>query len=149
DYLFRYRFDAVGRYRSDPDAAPALVKNLASDLNRIRAEQAVPAGMTDDLLRQRLALLLTSDALGPFIAAITGNAESVASTDNVPADQAIDPKLLAGDPRLRLDYDTVLERQRLTSRGLLLNAKKDQLGQGNAALGVLLGQVQPLGFQAL
>ena len=150
DYLLRYRFDAVGKYRPDLVALLAMVKGLATDLNRIRDEQAIGASLSDDLLRQKLGLLLTPDALAPFVAAITGTGESEAIEENVQLADRLDPKALLGDPRIRVDYSAVLQRQRLTSRGLLLDARKLQLNPGNVLLlGNLLDQAQTLGFAAL
>lgn len=149
-YLFLDRFDAVGKYRPDPDALLAMVKGLAADLNRIRAEQVVPASLTDDLLRQKLALLLTPEALAPFVATITGTAESEAIAENVQLADRLDPKAFAGETGIRVDYSTVLQRQRLTSRGLLVDARKQRLNPSNASLlGGLLDQAQTLGFAAL
>jgi hypothetical protein len=59
DYLLRHRFDSVGKYRSDPNTLLALVKGLAAEIRRIRAEHAV---ITDDVMWRRLVLMLPSDA---------------------------------------------------------------------------------------
>jgi hypothetical protein len=150
DYLFRDRFDAVGKYRPDPEALSAMVKSLAADLQRIRDEQTVPGGLTDDGLRQRLALVMTPEALTPFLAAITGTAEVEAVQENVQPANRLDAKALAGEPRLRVDYSEVLLEQRLTWRGLLLDARKSALSAGAPALlASLLSQAQTLGFASL
>jgi hypothetical protein len=148
DYLFRQRFDPVGKYRPNPDALLSLVKSLAADLSRIRDEQAVTASLTDDLLRQKLALVLTPEALVAFVAAITGAAEAEATQDSVQPADKLNPKAFAGDPSIRLDYSEVQLRQRLINRGLLLDARKQQLESANPSplLASLLDQAQTLGF---
>jgi len=150
DYLFRDRFDAVGKYRPDPEALAAMVKGLAAELSRLRDEHGVPPSLTDDALRQKLALLLTPEALTAFLAAITGAVDVEAVADNVQPADRLDPKAFAGEPRIRVDYSDVLLRQRLTWRGLLLDARKDELGAGASPLqNDLLDQAQKLGFAAL
>src|SRR5207253_3770639 len=103
---------------------------LATELKRIREEQATSGTPTNDQLRQKLALALTPEMLAGFIAAITGTAETEVFKDNVEPLNKLDPKLLSGEPGIRLSYSEVLERQRLTSRGLLLDARKKAL-KGN------------------
>ena len=150
DYLFRHSFDAVGRYRPSPEALSTLVRTLAAGSGRIRDEHAAPAGITDELLRQKLSLVLTPEALTAFLAAVTGNAEAEAAQDNVLPAQRLDPKAFAGEPRIRVDYSDVLQRQRLAWRGLMTDAVKSRLGDaGPALLSSLLDQAQTLGFSSL
>jgi hypothetical protein len=152
DYLFRHRFDPVGEYQENPDAALALVKSLAAELERIRDEQAISGTPTEDQLRQKLALVLTPETLAGFIGAITGTAETEAVRENIDAQARLDPKLLFGEQGLRLSYREVEERQRLACRGLLLDEKKDALKSAAGApqlLKDLLDDVQTLGFASL
>ncbi|MDT7690129.1 MAG: hypothetical protein QOE46_2888 [Acidobacteriota bacterium] len=151
DYLFRQRFDPVGKYRFDPDTLLALVRSLAAALSRMRDEQAVAASLTDDLLRHRLALVLTPETLAAFVGAINDTAEAEAIQENVPPAQRLDPKILASEPGMRAGYDDVLQRQRLTSRGLLLDAVKLRLTNENPSqlLSDLLDAAQTLSFTSL
>ncbi|TMD58873.1 MAG: hypothetical protein E6I91_21250 [Chloroflexi bacterium] len=85
DYLLRHRFDPVGKYRPDPGVLLALVKALATSIRSIQAEHAVPADpatFTDDVLRQKLALVLSKDVAETFFAmwASTKEYESVSKT---------------------------------------------------------------------
>jgi hypothetical protein len=151
DYLFRHRFDPVGKYQENPDDLLALVRSLASELERIRDEQAVPDSLTDEQLRQKLALALTPDALAAFLASVTGTAQTEASADNILPAAKLDPKSLAGEPRVHVSYNDVLQRQTLTYRGPLLDADKDALHIANPSslLETLLDDAQSLGFKSL
>lgn len=151
DYLFRHRFDPVGKYHENPDDLLALVRSLAADLERIRDEQAVADSLTDEQLRQKLALVLTPDSLAAFLAAVNGTAQTEASSDNVLPAAKLDPKALASEPRVRVSYNDVLQRQTLTHRGPLLDAEKQALEGANASplLASLLDAAQTLGFKSL
>ncbi len=80
NYLFRHQFDVTGKYRSVQDLAYAAIKSLAGEINRIQSEFAVPvnsadanditpfAAFTDDLLQQKLALVIPADKVQSFMA---------------------------------------------------------------------------------
>ena len=42
DYIFRHRFDPLGKYRFDQNTLLTLVKNLAAEIRRIEAETHYP-----------------------------------------------------------------------------------------------------------
>jgi DNA-binding transcriptional regulator YdaS (Cro superfamily) len=87
EYLLAHRSDPVGRYRADPDAAATLTRALGAELRRIRAEHPLPpevatpddpgeaALLSDDVLRQELAVVLPPSAVETFLAMWTGTAE--------------------------------------------------------------------------
>lgn len=81
DYLLRHRFDETGKYRSDPDSTLALLKTLAEGIRAIRAEHAVPdAGvMSDEVLRQKLGLVLSPDVVARFLGMTNGTIEFTAA----------------------------------------------------------------------
>jgi len=147
DYLLRHRFDPVGKYRSKLEALLALAQSLATELRRIRAEHAVPAdpaGLTDDTLRQKLALALPSDVAEIFMGMWMGVAEFEAIEENISPTGKLDPAAFAAEPAIRVSYDETRQRQRLVFRGALLDAKKIQLTTDNPSptLAALLDTVQ-------
>lgn len=148
NYLLRHRFDPVGQYRTHPDALPALVKSLAGDLGRIQTEQTVPDSLTNDLLMQKLALVLTPDSLASFIGAITGTAETEVIRDVQLADR-LDPKAFANERDIRVSYNEISQQQHLVYRGLLLDAQKDHLKtlSSFSLLAGMLDQVQTQGYE--
>lgn len=146
DYLLRHRFDPVGKYRVNIEAVLGLVKNLATEIRRIQSEHAISAdaaSVTDEVLRQKLALVLPSDVIETFLGMWTGAIAYEATQKNVlPADK-LDPSTIS-DPAIRLTYNSVRQEQRLTFRGVLLEAKKVQLTAANPSsrLAELLNEVQ-------
>jgi len=130
DYLLRHRFDPVGKYRPMNDVPLALVKALAAEIRRIQAEHATPGdatGLTDDLMRQKLALVLPSSVAAAFLGLLTGAVEHEAVENDVQATEKLDAKAFASEPHVRLTYDEVKRTQRLSYRGLLSETKKAQL----------------------
>jgi hypothetical protein len=132
DYLLRHRFDPVGKYRPDPGVLLALVKALATGIRSTQAEHAVPADpatLTDDVLRQKLALVLSKDVAETFFAMWAGTKEYEAvypaHPDPAHPVDKLDQAAFTREPAIRLSYDG--GRQRLIFRGVLLDAKKAQL----------------------
>ncbi|HEV2665981.1 MAG TPA: neuraminidase-like domain-containing protein, partial [Blastocatellia bacterium] len=147
DYLLRHRFDPVGKYRPNSEALLALVKALSTELRRIRAEHAVPAdpaGLTDDTLRQKLALALPPDVAEILMGMWMGVAEFEAVEENIPPAGKLDQAAFAAEPTIRVSYDETRQRQRLVFRGALLDAKKIQLTTDNpsSTLASLLNKAQ-------
>ena len=146
DYLLRDRFDPVGKYRPTPEDELALVKTLATEIRRIQTEHAVPAdpaSISDDVLQQKLALVLPPDVVTTFMSMWTGTIEYQANQANVlPADQLDAGAIAATDPRIRITYDpSARQLQRLTFRGVLLDEQKTQLNP-SPLLATLLNAVQ-------
>lgn len=134
DYLFAHRFDSTGKYRDDSTALLALLKTLAGELHRISEEHAVPpdpAAFNDDQLRQKLSLVLPSEVAEVFFAMWAGTVEYQAVQTGVPpehqlAPEKFAPERFADEPAIpiRVQYDPVLEEQRLVYRGVLLDDER-------------------------
>jgi len=78
EYLFRHRFDPVGKYRPNRQEVLGFLIELADGVRAIRSEHAVPEnaeGVTDEMLRQKLALLLSPEVVDRFLAMVKGEAE--------------------------------------------------------------------------
>jgi hypothetical protein len=131
DYLLRHRFDPIGKYRTNVDVPLALVKTLTTEIRRIQTEHAVPADaatFSDDVLRQKLALVLPLDIAETFFAMWAGTKEyEVVYPDPVPASDKLNPEAYATEPAVRVSYDAVRQVQRLTFRGVLVDSQKAQL----------------------
>ncbi|HEX5736592.1 MAG TPA: neuraminidase-like domain-containing protein [Blastocatellia bacterium] len=135
DYLLRHSFDPVGKYRPNPESALALVKLLSAEFHRTETENAVasdPASLTDEMLRQKIALVMPSDVAETFLAMWTGTVEYAAAQDAPPGD-ALDPADFEKEPELRVSYDEVRQQQRLFYRGVLIDAKKAAIIANNSS----------------
>jgi hypothetical protein len=136
NYLLRHQFDPVGKYRQDASALLGLVKSLAAGLHSIETEQALPAdltSLTDELLQQRLALVLPSDAVTTFMGMWNGTVQHDVVQPGVAPVNQIDPTAFAQVPSLTLTYDPVLQAQKLSFRGTLTNAQSAQLQTVNTS----------------
>ncbi len=147
NYLLRHRFDPVGKYRPDPNASLALLKTLAAGIRGISNDCAVPttaSSLTDDFLRQKLALALPSNVVDTFFAMWSGAVLYSATQNNVlPADQ-LKAADFAQEPEIQVSYDSVRQAQQLTFRGVLLDAQRMQIETAHTSpvLAALLNQVQ-------
>jgi hypothetical protein len=129
DYLLRHSFDPVGRYRPSTQGSLALVKTLAAGIRRIQIEQAVPedaAAFTDDMLRQKLASLFPADVAEAFFSMWAGTKEYEALVPVLPGDK-LNPETFSEEPAIRVSYDDMTQQQRLTIRGVLVDARKAEL----------------------
>jgi hypothetical protein len=131
DYLLRHQFDGTGKYRSDPDATLALLKTLAEGIRAIRAEHAVSAagGMGEEVLRQKLGLVLPPDVVARFLAMTNGTIEFTATTVGLDPADKLEPVTFAGEKQIRqLSYKEVPhQEQKLTFRGVLFEDQKTEL----------------------
>lgn len=147
NYLLRQRFDPVGKYRSDPNAVLVLVKTLAAGIRGIQTDNAVPtaaSSLTDDFLRQKLALALPSDVVDTFFAMWTGTiAYSVTQNNVLPANQ-LNPADFAQELEIQVSYDAVRQAQQLTFHGMLFDPHKTKIEQAytSLVLAALLDQVE-------
>jgi hypothetical protein len=94
DYLCRHRFDPVGKYRSNPDELLNLVKSLATEIQRIRSEHAIPQdalSFTDERIQQKLALVFPPDVVQTFMSMWTGTIEYKVSQSAV---KSVDRQIL-------------------------------------------------------
>jgi hypothetical protein len=155
DYLLRHRFDSNGKYRPNPAATQALLKTLAEGIRAIRAEHAVPddpSALSDEILQQKLGLVLPAGVVTTFLAMLNGTVEytavpsRVAPARVVPAD-SLPPAAFANQPAIRaVTYNSTRQEQRLTFRGVLFDAQKNAL---KAAIDPALTLAQRTLFAAL
>lgn len=130
DYLLRHRFDETGKYRPNHEGTLALLKTLAEGIRAIRAEHAVPddpGTMSDEVLRQKLGLILPAGTLAVFLAMMEGTAEftavqTVASEDQLYIADFVDESAIS-----RLTYNEVTQQQTLVFRGVLFDSQKEEL----------------------
>ena len=76
DYLLRHRYDPVGPYAQAAAPPLALVRTLDAEIVRIQTEHADPFDptvVTDEELRQKMALVMTADAVETFFGMWTGD----------------------------------------------------------------------------
>lgn len=129
EYLFRHRFDPVGRFRVDDAALLALTKKLAAGLGQIAGATSTPADVTnfsDDQLRQFLALLHDPDVVDTFFSLWT-MAEFAVKESSVPESAQLHPQDFAHDPAIRVVYDPPSQTQQLFYKGILTPAEKVRL----------------------
>ncbi|SFK89248.1 hypothetical protein SAMN05216302_101960 [Nitrosomonas aestuarii] len=128
DYLLRHRFDETGKYRPNSEGTLTLLKTLAEGIRAIRAEHAVPddpGTMSDEVLRQKLGLILPAGTLAVFLAMMEGTAEFSVSRDN--ADQLHMADFSGESAIVRLTYNAVTREQALVFRGVLFDLQKEEL----------------------
>jgi len=150
EYLLRHRTDPVGPYRDDPAPALALVRTLGAEVRRVTVEHAIPRSrdelvqLTDDVLRQRLALIYPPEVVDTFLAMWTGGIVYEAIEENVAEADALKPAEFASRPEISVSYDPDTKVQVLRYRGILLGPKKAQLAAAHpsAVLARLLDAVQ-------
>lgn len=121
DYLLRHRFDSLGKYR-DASAPPlALLRTLGAEIRRIRTEHPIPADpndVTEDMLRNKLALALPPDVAETLIAMWLGTVEYEAMETEVEQENALEPARFEDRPYIRISYDPARRTQRLIVRGV-------------------------------
>jgi hypothetical protein len=129
EYLFRHRFDPVGRHRAAADPPLSLARTLAAEIARIRAEHAAPAdplALTDELIRQKLALGLPAEVAETFLQMWADTAEYRAVLPVPPGDR-LDPQHFAAVAEVQVSYDQVGQEQHLVHRGVLLDGERTAL----------------------
>ena len=129
DYLIRHHRDDPGAGTRDGDGVIPLLKKLADGIHAIRVEHAMPedaAALSDDVLRQKLGLVLAPDVAARFIAMMNGTAEFTAT--RAPSNVPLDPAAFAAEPAIReLRYNATRQEQKLTFRGVLSDAIRTTL----------------------
>ena len=131
DYLLRHRLDPVGKYRVNTQNILDVVRSLATGIQRIRSEHAVPddaASFTDDVLRQKLSLALPAEIAETFLAMWTATREyeGIFPTPVLPANK-LKSETFVDEPAIRVSYDDTRQQQRLTMRGVLTDTRKADL----------------------
>ena len=130
EFLLRHRADPVGRYRPDPAVALALVRGLGAEVQRIRSEHAAPenpAELTDEVLRQKFALIYPPEAVDQFMAMWAGTRTYEALEEGVSESASLDPPDFRSEPRISVSYDADTDVQHLSFRGVMVEAAKDEL----------------------
>ncbi len=121
-YLLRHQYDPAGKTAPGAAAMLDLTRTLAAGIAAIRKEHAIPgdpATLTDDVLTQKLGLVLPPDVVTRFLAMLNGTAEFTATAKPTDA-QRLDPATFAGNEIVRrVTYSTTSKVQALTVRGAL------------------------------
>jgi peptidoglycan hydrolase-like protein with peptidoglycan-binding domain len=129
NYLFRHRFDPFGKYRETSDTKLSWIRTLASELNIIADDYAVPANVdsvNDDALRQKMTLVFPPDVVEMFMGFwLNKTVYSVTKSDVLP-NKRLDPNSY-GVNGVSVSYDETRQRQQLTHIGVLTSATKTTL----------------------
>jgi GH18 family chitinase len=146
-YLLRHQFDPVGKYSSDPNALLQLIRSLANAIHLIQSGNAAPAdplAFTDNIIRQKLALVFGSDVVQTFMGMWTGTIQYTAVQTGVPPANQLNPATLTQFPAIQVSYDQVRNAQQLTFTGVLLDIQKNQIEAANNSpvLASLLNSIQ-------
>ncbi len=131
DYWLRHQFDPDGKYRLNTEAMLALTKTLANGIDAIRREHAVPAdssALSDEMLRQKLGLILPSPVVERFWAMLTGTAEFTVTSTGVAASDQLQASSFMGERAIaQITYNAPRQEQKLVFRGVLFDAQKTPL----------------------
>jgi len=131
DYLLRHRFDPAGKYRTAAELPAALVRSLAAGLRRIQAEHTAPtdaAAISDDFLREKLALVFEPAVVNEFFGYWNDTAEFTAQKAGVAPAKKLDPRTFESEG-VRVGYDALRQRQQAIHLGVLTDAGRDALAQ--------------------
>lgn len=144
EYLLLHQFDPTGKYRPDNNATMALLKTLSEGVRNILAEHAIPddpGSITEEVLRQKLGLVLPPEVVERFLAMMNGTAEFTAVI--VSPEQLL--KDFSDEPAIRaVSYNGIRNEQKLTYRGVLFDQEKNRLNDTYASdlLASLLEDIQ-------
>lgn len=135
DYLLCHGMKPKGKYRDDPTALLALLRTVATELQRIREEHAVPdepLTFGDDLLHKQIALILPVEVADPFFAMWVGTVEYEAVLADLPTQNQLDPLNFADEANIQVSYREYREglglgEQRLVYKGVLLDEERERL----------------------
>ena len=161
DYLLRHRFDDTGKNRPNREATLALLKSLSEGVRAIRVEHAVPeepSALSDDVLRQKLGLALSSEVVERFLGMVNGTVELTATAKGVEkanelASLVTEARTLAKDgdsEAARIREASYVElphkEQKLKIRGVVFDPAKAAL---NAKFDAILNAAQKQVFSEL
>lgn len=125
EYLLRHRFDETGKYRPNREGTLALLKTLSDGIRAIRSDNAIPVdpgAMGEDVLRQKLGLVLPPDVVERFLAMMNGTAEFTATKSPVALANQLKVEAFSDEPAFReVVYNGARQEQKLTYRGVLLD----------------------------
>lgn len=141
NYLFCHRFDPVGQYRDCADAPLTLIQELATGIEKIYTDHAIPQDLTTEILRQKVSLVLPANAVETLLGMITNRIEYTA-TQEVEAHSKLEPTSFEQEPSLQGSYNSPV--QTLVFKGILLNSEKVRLSSKypSALFTALLEQIQ-------
>jgi peptidoglycan hydrolase-like protein with peptidoglycan-binding domain len=127
DYLMRHRFDPLGKYRENSDAKLIWIGELATELNVIANNYAIPVDMNsvnDDALRQKMALVFSADVVEVFMGFWLNKTVFSVTKATVPPSKRLNPDTydIKG---VSISYDG--QRQQLTHIGVLTSDTKTAL----------------------
>lgn len=129
DYLMRHRFDPLGKYKESRETKLAWIGALATELNAIARDYAVPANadsVNDDGLRQKMALVFPSDVVETFMGFWLNKTVYSATKSSVLPNKRLTPDTY-GVTGVSVSYDETRQRQQLTHIGVLTNTTKTAL----------------------
>ncbi|HEY2499455.1 MAG TPA: neuraminidase-like domain-containing protein [Candidatus Angelobacter sp.] len=141
-YLLRQQFDPVGKYQSDPNALMTLMQSLATGLEQIQTQCAIPenlASLAESLIDQILSTLVPSSVLKPLFSLLT-NSQTYSGQATVAA--AVDITAFANEPELTFSFDNVFSVETITYPGYLTDWKKAQLETLNGSINSILDSIQ-------
>lgn len=127
DYLFRHSIDPLGKYRENSDALSWIT--LAAELRTIATSYAVPANadsVSDDALRQKMALVFAPDVVEMFMAFWLDKASYSVTQAPVLPKNRLEPATY-GVNGVSVSYDETRQRQQVTHVGVLTAAAKTAL----------------------
>jgi hypothetical protein len=127
EYLLRHSFDENGKYRSDPDGPLALLRTLSDGIRAIRLEHAVPddpGTLSEEVLRQKLGLILPADVVERFLAMMNSSGEFNGSVSAILPEDQLHGTSFVGDPSIsQMAYNAVSQNQSIVVRGVLFDAQ--------------------------
>jgi hypothetical protein len=130
-YLLRHVFDENGKYRLSPNDDLTLLRTLCEGIRAIRLEHAVPVdpgGLSEDVLRQKLGLILQADVVERFLAMMNGSAEFIAVIPAIAQADQLHRASFVGEPSIsQMAYNAVRLEQRIGLRGVLFEGQKTAL----------------------
>ncbi|MGH2905154.1 MAG: neuraminidase-like domain-containing protein [Solirubrobacterales bacterium] len=132
DFLLRGRFDPTGRYRDAADEPLQLIQTLTAGLRQIATQNATPSDpelITDDYLKEKLALVFSPEAVNEFLSYWNDTAEFTATKTAVPPEKKLDPTIYEVF-NLRVAYDATRARQLLAHKGVVSAVVKAEILQG-------------------
>jgi hypothetical protein len=119
-YLLRHQIvDPLGKYQQDPDVLMQEVRALAAVIRAIQAQTAQPADpttFTDELIRQKISQVFSSNVSQTFMAMWTGTIQYAATQAGVSS--AIHPTLLSDRHNIQFAYDQTTSTQTLIFQGV-------------------------------
>jgi peptidoglycan hydrolase-like protein with peptidoglycan-binding domain len=121
DFLFRHRFDPLGKYRENDVALLAWIRTLATGLRAIASDYAPPANaddVSDEALRGKMALVFAPDVAEMFMAFWLDKAVYSAVKAPVPSNKRLNPAVYEANG-VSVSYDETRQRQQATHTGVL------------------------------